>query len=180
MRWWLLSALHVEPKTRSLKSLLLHTLCLKVLVAQSCLTLCNPMDCSPPGSCVCGILQARILEWVTFLLQEDLSPRSSALQTDSLLSEPPRCCIYRRICHSHLWVVVGKLTIFSFTVSRGISSFLRGITNFSNSLNKYNNIQFHVLKIVFVGITNHSFVLGLKLTCFSPSRADIGLSFDDL
>ena len=30
--------------------------------AQSCLTLCNPMDCSPPGSSVHGILQARILE----------------------------------------------------------------------------------------------------------------------
>ena len=37
---------------------------LKVLAAQSCLTLCNPMDCSPPGSSVYGILQARILEWV--------------------------------------------------------------------------------------------------------------------
>ena len=34
------------------------------LVAQSCLTLCDPMDCSPPGSSVRGILQARILEWV--------------------------------------------------------------------------------------------------------------------
>ena len=33
-------------------------------VAQSCLTLCNPMDCSPPGSSVHGILQARILEGV--------------------------------------------------------------------------------------------------------------------
>ena len=29
-----------------------------------CLTLCDPMDCSPPGSFVLGILQARILEWV--------------------------------------------------------------------------------------------------------------------
>ena len=36
----------------------------KVLVTQSCLTLCDPMDYSPPGSCVHGILQARILEWV--------------------------------------------------------------------------------------------------------------------
>ena len=35
-----------------------------MLVAQSCLTQCNPMDCSPPGSSVHGILQARILEWV--------------------------------------------------------------------------------------------------------------------
>ena len=37
---------------------------LKALVAQSCPTLCGPMDCSPPGSSAHGILQARILEWV--------------------------------------------------------------------------------------------------------------------
>ena len=35
-----------------------------VLVTQSCLILCDPMDCSPPGSSVHEILQARILEWV--------------------------------------------------------------------------------------------------------------------
>ena len=33
-------------------------------VTQSCPTLCDPMDCSPPGSSVHGILQGRILEWV--------------------------------------------------------------------------------------------------------------------
>ena len=33
---------------------------------QSCPTLCDPMDCSPPGSPVPGILQARTLEWVAF------------------------------------------------------------------------------------------------------------------
>ena len=32
-------------------------------VAQSCLTLSDPMDCSPPGSSVQGIFQARVLEW---------------------------------------------------------------------------------------------------------------------
>ena len=37
---------------------------LSVSVAQLCLTLCNSMDCNPPGSSVHGILQARILEWV--------------------------------------------------------------------------------------------------------------------
>ena len=36
----------------------------KVLVAQSCPNLCDPMDCSPPVSSVHGILQARVLEWV--------------------------------------------------------------------------------------------------------------------
>ena len=34
-------------------------------VTQSYLTLCHPTDCSPPGSSVHGIVQARILEWVT-------------------------------------------------------------------------------------------------------------------
>ena len=33
-------------------------------VTQLCLTLCDPMDCSPPGSYVHGIFQARVLEWV--------------------------------------------------------------------------------------------------------------------
>ena len=35
-----------------------------ILVAQSCLTLCDPVDCSLPGSSVRGIFEARILEWV--------------------------------------------------------------------------------------------------------------------
>ena len=37
----------------------------QVLVTQSCPTLCSPLECSLPGSFVHGILQARILEWVT-------------------------------------------------------------------------------------------------------------------
>ena len=42
----------------------MYTLCVCVLVAQSCPTLCDPMDCSPPGSSVQEIFQARTLEWV--------------------------------------------------------------------------------------------------------------------
>ena len=38
--------------------------CVHTKLLQSCPTLCNPMDCSPPGFSVHGILQARILEWV--------------------------------------------------------------------------------------------------------------------
>ena len=45
-------------------SLLWAELKVKVLVTQSCPTLCDPMDYRPPGSSVHGILQARILEWV--------------------------------------------------------------------------------------------------------------------
>ena len=46
------------------------------LVTQLCPTLCDPMDCSPPGSSVHGILQARILEWVAIPLSRgSSSPR---------------------------------------------------------------------------------------------------------
>ena len=58
----------------------------EVLAAQSCLTLCDPMDCSPPGCSVHGILQARILEWVAISSPWDfpnrgirpMSPKSPA------------------------------------------------------------------------------------------------------
>ena len=39
-------------------------MCMHAKLLQSCPALCDPMDYSPPGSSVCGILQARILEWV--------------------------------------------------------------------------------------------------------------------
>ena len=45
----------------------------KVLVTQSYLTLCDPMDCSLPGSSVHGILQARILEWAAMLFSRGSS-----------------------------------------------------------------------------------------------------------
>ena len=38
-------------------------------VTQSCPTLCDPMDCSPPGSSILGIFQARVLEWVAISYQ---------------------------------------------------------------------------------------------------------------
>ena len=61
----------------------------KVLVTQSCLTLCNPMDCGPPGFSVHGILQARILAWIVIPFSKDLpnpgvEPWSPALQAGSL------------------------------------------------------------------------------------------------
>ena len=67
---------------------------MKVIVTQLCLNLCDPLDCSPPGSSVYRILQARILEWVALPSPRDLpdpgiKPRSPALQADSLPSEPP-------------------------------------------------------------------------------------------
>ena len=65
-----------------------------MLVVQSCLTFCNPVDCSPPGSSVHGTLQSRILEQVALLFSSESSLSrdwtwSPTLQADSLLPEPP-------------------------------------------------------------------------------------------
>ena len=52
------------------------------LVFKSCLTLCDPMDCSPPGSSVHGILQAGILESVAILFSRGSSrPRDQTRAT---------------------------------------------------------------------------------------------------
>ena len=70
---------------------------MKVKVTQSCPTLCDPMDCSLPGSSVHRILQARILERVAGSLPSagdlpnpGIEPRSPALQADSLPAEPQK------------------------------------------------------------------------------------------
>ena len=53
-----------------------------LLVAQSCLTLCDPMDCSLPGSSVHRIFQAKMLEWVAI----SFSSRSSQARDQTLVS----------------------------------------------------------------------------------------------
>ena len=65
-----------------------------MLVTQLCPTLCDPMDYSLPGSSVHGILQARILEWVSIPFSGGrpnlgIEPESPALLADSLPSESP-------------------------------------------------------------------------------------------
>ena len=60
-----------------LLKILLHSVghvCSCVESLQSCPTLCNPMDCSPPGFSVHGILQARLLEWVAMPSSRESSP----------------------------------------------------------------------------------------------------------
>ena len=92
---WLIVILHqiapIGPILNSWSLTPVENLCM--LVAQSCLTLCDPMDCHPPGSSIHGLLQARILEWVAISFSrgssQGIEPWSPALQADSLPSESP-------------------------------------------------------------------------------------------
>ena len=58
----------------------------KGLVAPLCPTLCDPMDCSPPGSAVHGILQAKILEWVAIPFCRGSSPPRDQTQVSHITS----------------------------------------------------------------------------------------------
>ena len=52
--------------------------------AQSCLTLCDPTDCNPPGSSIHGVLQSGILEWVALFYSRGSS--NPGIETESLAS----------------------------------------------------------------------------------------------
>ena len=104
-------------------------------VAQSCLTLCDPMECSLPVSSVHGIFQTRILQWVAISFSSDLpNPGielwSPALQADSLPSEPPgkppKKAEHQRINAFELWCWRRLLTV-PFTTRRSNQSILREI-----------------------------------------------------
>ena len=95
---------HIAEKIQSQELECLHA---KLLL--SYWTLCNPMDCSPPGFSVYGVLQARILEWIAMPSSRDLSdsgikprPRMSPelagrFFTTSAIWEAPR----GRVAHSN-------------------------------------------------------------------------------
>ena len=73
-------------------------------VAQSCRTPWDPRDCSLPGSSICGIFQARILEWVAISFSRGSSwprdwTRSPALQADSFTVWAIRESLYVLMCY---------------------------------------------------------------------------------
>ena len=73
------------------------------LVVQSCSTLCDIMDCSPPGSSVHGILQARILEWVATPSTRGSSQPRNRTQVSHIAGSP-----------GGLWNVCTILKIYNF------------------------------------------------------------------
>ena len=88
----------------------------KVTVAQSGPTLCDPLNCSPPGSFTHGISQTRILEWVAIPFSRGFpqprdQPRSRASQADSLPSEPPGKPQTKILCFS---LKMGFIYLFLF------------------------------------------------------------------
>ena len=76
-----------------------HRVCMGAKLLQLCLTLCDPMDYTPPGSSVHGILQARILEWVAM----PSSRGSSQTRDQNLLSLTSPAVAGRFFTTSTIW-----------------------------------------------------------------------------
>ena len=56
-------------------------------VAQSCPTLCDPMDCSLPDSSICGIFQARVLEWAAISFSRGSSRPRDRIQVPQIVGQ---------------------------------------------------------------------------------------------
>ena len=86
---------HVNNIKKTFYSSILCSACLMYSVAQSHPALCNPMDCSLPGSSVQGFFRHKYWSGLPCpppgnLPSPGIKPRSSSLQADSLPSEPPQ------------------------------------------------------------------------------------------
>ena len=127
-----------------------------MLITQSCLTLCDPMDYSPPGFSVYGILQARILEWITMpSFRVSFRPRDWTLHcrwTLYHLSHNTILLILKcRICHLwflhvmpiiYFWQCLCPIWFF-YQLRKNFTQTMRGVfffrPFFSNALQSYPN-----------------------------------------
>ena len=90
---------------------------------QSCPTLCDPVDGSPPGSPIPGILQARTLEWVCHFLLQCMKVESESEVTQSCLtlSSPMDCSLPGSSVHGIFQARVLEWGAIAFSITYGIS-----------------------------------------------------------
>ena len=89
---------HITVSARGQNSVEVHYIRSAAAAAkllQLCLTLCDPIDCSPPGSPIPGILQARTLEWV----YEGINAQSCPTLCDSVDYSPSGSSVTGVVCH---------------------------------------------------------------------------------
>ena len=87
-------------------------------VAQSCLTLCDPMDCGLPGSSIHGIFQARVLEWGVIAFSNEGNRKAynslKSLETPDGVSTESEVWASCQLHQSSKWPPSDKDTLFSY------------------------------------------------------------------
>ena len=133
---------------------------------QSCPTLCNSMDCSPPGSSVCETLHARTLEWVIISFSRGLSqPRDwtwvSRIAGRFFTTEPPEI----PITLSYTWCYIGYYSLYVtyllFKVNCKLNVLLLDIIYFKTS-----NFHMFLVALKWIEVLKVWFVMeNVKLQC---------------
>ena len=143
--------------------------CLHAKSFQSCLTLCNPTDCSPPGSSGHGILQGRILEWVAMPSSRgSAQPRDQTLVSGiscigrwcSLplhhLRNPVKCLlhiIFSKLQKQLLNILYVSTSKHQLQSAQGLLSVLSYTIRKSRLLNRISNLLIHFfIKMIFLAI----------------------------
>ena len=148
---------------------------------QSCLTLCDPMDWSPPGSSVHGMLQARILEWVAISSSRgssqprDRIPHLLHWQEGSLPLVPPRKpknpgrSVNLSICQRLYLLEAGKHSWGAMPV-RVVSHPLPPLPNFRSPADLHQISHFVLKMYIKIVIKKQATTDTQTCTCLPPVR----------
>ena len=129
-------------------------------VAQSCPTLSDPIDCSPPGSFIHGIFRARVLEWGAIAFSEHHSWEASILQ----------CFAFFMVQLSHLYMTIGKaIALIKWTfVSKLMSLLFNVLSRFVIDFSSKEQASFNFMAAVYIlhnlFIKSNKVCLGTQLT----------------
>ena len=100
-----LRALQTKPPKEV--SFLIKPVCMHAMLLQSCLTLCNPVDCSLPSSFVYGVLEAGILEWDAVSSSRGSSWSKGwtylGIKPATFLPSLPVLCVWKSVSYYYIW-----------------------------------------------------------------------------
>ena len=124
-------------------------------VTQSCPTLCNPVDCSPPGSSIHGIFQARILEWVAISFSRGSSRPRDRTEVSRIAG---RCFNLWATREALSWVIWAMYVIlFLFLL---LSYYLYLLKNFDDCPRVW-NVDLYLIRIC-IQLILYFFICGIR------------------
>ena len=131
-----------------------------MLVAQSCLTLCDTMDCSPPGSSVHEIFQARILEWITISFSRGSSQPRDGTQVSCTAG---RFFLPTELQGKPIYTISFDFCLWLTSLQRMIMSRFIQVLQMALFNSFYELIIFHCVNLLYLSLCSCTFRLLLCL-----------------
>ena len=147
---------------------------------QSCPTLCDPIDSSPPGSTAPGILQARTLEWVAISLSNAWKWKVKVKLSHVRLLAPPRTAAYQAppsmgFSRQEHWVIFSCVYVHNFLIHSSANGHLGGFHVLVSVNSVAMNIGLYV-SLSILGVYARNFLKLSVALPISSSQIDLVLS----